>query len=65
VVKMTKVDDLKLVHQFCFSLYACYKEIIKKYKPSLDKLNLTYTQYIVMIVLWNKKLGGKLFLDLQ
>ncbi len=62
-------DNLKLSNQLCFPLYACSKEIIRKYKPYLDKLNLTYTQYIVMIVLWEEKeinvksLGKRLFLD--
>jgi len=62
-------DCLKLENQLCFPLYACSKEIVKKYKPFLDKLDLTYTQYIVMIVLWEEKqinvtnLGKTLFLD--
>ena len=62
-------DCLKLEHQLCFPLYACSKEIIKRYKPLLDKINLTYTQYITMMVLWDKKeinvkeLGKKLYLD--
>lgn len=62
-------DSLKIENQLCFPLYACSKEIIKRYKPLLDKLELTYTQYIVMMVLWDKKkmnvksLGEVLFLD--
>ena len=48
-------DPLKLENQLCFPLYACAREIIKKYRPFLDKLDLTYTQYIVMLVLWDKK----------
>ena len=66
---MTDYDQLKLENQLCFPLYVCSKEIIKKYKPLLDKLDLTYTQYIVMMVMWSeqkinvKKLGEKLFLD--
>ncbi len=62
-------DSLKLENQLCFPLYACSKEIIKKYKPFLDELDLTYTQYITMMVLWDKKqvnvteLGSRLFLD--
>ena len=62
-------DNLKLENQLCFPLYVCSKEIIKKYKPFLEKLDLTYTQYIVMMVLWEeekinvKGLGEKLFLD--
>lgn len=66
---MEKYDGLKLENQLCFPLYACSKEIIRKYKPHLDALDLTYTQYITMMVLWDKKqmnvkeLGKYLFLD--
>lgn len=62
-------SPLKLENQLCFPLYACSREVIKLYKPLLDPLNLTYTQYIVMMVLWEEKkasvkyLGEKLFLD--
>ena len=62
-------DCLKLENQLCFPLYACSKEIIKRYKPFLDKLDLTYTQYIAMMVLWEyksmnvKELGKYLYLD--
>lgn len=62
-------DALKLENQICFQLYACSKEVIKKYKPFLDEIGLTYTQYIAMMVLWEKKsinlkeLGKLLFLD--
>lgn len=62
-------DVLKLENQLCFPLYACSRETIKLYKPFLDKLNLTYTQYITMLVLWEhgkltvKELGSKLYLD--
>ena len=62
-------ESLKLENQLCFPLYACSKEVIKKYKPLLDKLDLTYTQYITMMVLWDKNeinvkiLGDMLFLD--
>lgn len=64
-----KFDCLKLENQLCFPLYACAKELIRAYKPHLDKLDLTYTQYIVMMVMWEKKscnvreLGDVLFLD--
>lgn len=60
---------LKLENQLCFPLYACSRETIRLYKPYLDKLDLTYTQYISMLVLWEKKsvtvkeLGTALFLD--
>lgn len=62
-------DLLKLENQLCFPLYACAKEVIKKYRPFLSKLDLTYTQYIAMLILWEngeisvKELGKKLFLD--
>lgn len=62
-------DALKLKNQLCFPLYACSREVIKLYKPLLDQLNLTYTQYIAMLVLWEKKsvtvkvLGEDLHLD--
>ena len=50
-----KYDVLKLENQLCFPLYACSREVIKRYKPYLDKLGLTYTQYITMMVLWERK----------
>ncbi len=62
-------DALKLENQICFPLYACSKEIIRLYKPHLDRMDLTYTQYITMLVLWEKKkmsvkaLGECLYLD--
>lgn len=64
-----KYDGLKLENQICFPLYACSKEIVRKYKPFLDQLDLTFTQYIVMLVLWEQKklnvkeLGERLYLD--
>ena len=48
-------DALKLENQVCFPLYACSKELVRQYGPYLKQLNLTYTQYIVMIVLWEKE----------
>ncbi|MDD3570499.1 MAG: MarR family transcriptional regulator [Lachnospiraceae bacterium] len=62
-------EALKLKNQLCFPLYACSREVIKKYKPLLDKVGLTYTQYIAMMMLWGKKsvnvksLGEELYLD--
>lgn len=62
-------DILKLENQLCFPLYACSKEVVRKYKPFLDEIGLTYTQYITMMVLWEEKtinvksLGKYLFLD--
>ncbi len=64
-----RYDCLRISNQLCFPLYACSKEIVKRYKPYLDPLDLTYTQYITMMVLWEEKeitvkaLGDKLFLD--
>ncbi|MDC7278599.1 MarR family transcriptional regulator [Butyrivibrio fibrisolvens] len=64
-----KYDCLKISNQLCFPLYACSKEIVKRYKPYLDPIDLTYTQYITMMVIWEEKeitvkaLGDKLFLD--
>lgn len=63
------MEDLYLVNQVCFPLYAASKEIIRHYTPLLKPLNLTYTQYLVMLVLWEKKktsvkeLGNDLCLD--
>ena len=62
-------EQLKLENQLCFPLYACAKEVVKRYKPFLDKIDLTYTQYIAMMVMWEhksvnvKELGEYLFLD--
>ena len=62
-------DALRLENQLCFPLYACSREIIKQYKPFLDEIDLTYTQYIAMMVLWEKEsvtvkeLGEALYLD--
>ena len=61
--------SLMIENQLCFPLYACSREIVKKYNPFLKKIGLTYTQYIVMMVLWEydrvsvKELGEKLYLD--
>ncbi|MBU4539873.1 MarR family transcriptional regulator [uncultured Acetobacterium sp.] len=65
------MDDqqLKLENQLCFPLYASAKEVVKRYKPYLEEIGLTYTQYIVMMVLWEhhtinvKTLGDYLYLD--
>jgi len=62
-------DALKLKNQLCFPLYACARETIKLYKPYLDAVGLTYTQYITMLVLFEhgqmtlKELGSRLYLD--
>lgn len=62
-------EQLKLENQLCFPLYACAKEITRRYQPRLDPLELTYTQYLVMLALWEygaqtvKALGQRLWLD--
>ena len=62
-------DALKLENQLCFPLYAASREVIKRYRPYLEALDLTYTQYIAMMVFWEEKkisvkaLGKKLYLD--
>lgn len=66
---MDKYDVLKLENQLCFPLYACGKEITRLYKPILDEFDLTYTQYVSMMVIWEhrkirlKDLGERLYLD--
>jgi DNA-binding MarR family transcriptional regulator len=57
-----KYAALKLKNQLCFPLYAVSNLITRKYKPLLDKLDLTYTQYIVMMVLWEEKQVNEKFL---
>ena len=66
---MDSDDALKLENQLCFPLYAAAREIIRAYTPLLEQLDLTYTQYITMMVLWEKRqvsvkeIGELLFLD--
>ena len=65
----TEFDALRLENQLCFPLYACAREVVKRYKPFLDEIDLTYTQYITMMVLWEKRevtskeIGERLHLD--
>ena len=65
----SKYDVLKLENQLCFPLYVCAKEIVRAYKPYLDELDITYTQYITMMVMWEHKelrvkdIGDHLYLD--
>ena len=65
----TNYNSLKIDNLLCFPLYACSKEMIKIYTPYLEKLGLTYTQFITMAVLWEQKsltvkeLGKHLYLD--
>ena len=66
---MPDFDPLALENQLCFPLYAASKELTRRYKPFLDPLGLTYTQYVAMMVLWAQdgitvgELGRKLYLD--
>lgn len=66
---MKKNDPLRLENQLCFPLYVCAREIVNAYRPLLEQIGLTYTQYIAMMVMWEeeeitvKKLGRKLRLD--
>ncbi|WP_085524314.1 MarR family winged helix-turn-helix transcriptional regulator [Tuberibacillus sp. Marseille-P3662] len=63
------MDMMKLSNHLCFSIYSLSREINKMYRPFLDELNLTYTQYLVLLVLWEretssiKSLGEALYLD--
>ena len=65
----TAYECLRIENQICFPLYACAKEVIRRYREPLEQLNLTYTQYIVMMVLWEfggmteGELGQKVHLD--
>lgn len=62
-------EGLKLENQLCFPLYAAAKEVIRRYRPLLDPIGLTYTQYITMMAMWEhkrltvKELGELLLLD--
>ena len=62
-------EALKIDKQLCFPLYAASRSVIKLYTPLLEELDLTYTQYITLLVLWEKKelnvkqLGQSLYLD--
>ena len=68
-MSLENFEQLKLENQLCFPLYAAAKEVVRKYKPYLDEIDLTYTQYITMMVLWEKEqcnvkeLGSVLYLD--
>ena len=63
------MDALKLENQLCFPLYVCAKEVVRHYRPLLEPLGLTYTQYIAMMAFWEHKtltvgrLGELLHLD--
>lgn len=66
---MSNLDDLKLSNQLCFPLYVLSKEIINQYRPYLDELDITYPQYLVLMVLWEQdhltvgQIGEKVYLD--
>lgn len=66
---MTNDEILKLENQLCFPLYAAARAVVNRYKPLLDEIDLTYTQYIAMMVMWEhksvgvKELGNYLYLD--
>lgn len=66
---MNQDEWIKLENQLCFAVYACSREITKLYRPFLDELGITYTQYVTLLALWEKdnvtvkELGGRLYLD--
>ncbi|MBP3964919.1 MarR family winged helix-turn-helix transcriptional regulator [Paenibacillus lignilyticus] len=66
---MEKGAQLELDNQLCFALYACAREVTKLYRPYLDELGITYTQYVTLLALWEKdgvpvkELGTRLYLD--
>ncbi|MGG1616926.1 MarR family winged helix-turn-helix transcriptional regulator [Paenibacillus sp. NRS-1782] len=67
--KLNEGTALKLDNQLCFAIYACSREITKLYQPYLENIGVTYSQYLVLIVLWEreectvKELGEALYLD--
>ena len=67
--KSTILDPQRLDNQICFAVYSAAHAFNRVYKPLLDRLGLTYPQYLVMLVLWErddvpvKEIGEKLFLD--
>ena len=64
-----KYERIRLKNQLCFPLYACAKEVVRRYREPLEKLGLTYTQYVVMMAFWEfggmseKEVGEKVHLD--
>jgi DNA-binding MarR family transcriptional regulator len=62
-------EVLELDNQLCFPLYACARLVMQAYRPHLDPLGLTYLQYLVLLVLWERdgqnvsEIGERLFLD--
>lgn len=67
--RINPYDEIRLENQLCFPLYACSKEVVRRYRTPLKPLGLTYTQYVVMMVMWEhisiteKVLGEKIHLD--
>jgi DNA-binding MarR family transcriptional regulator len=67
--KLATLDPQRLDNQICFAVYSAAHAFNRVYKPLLDRLGLTYPQYLVMLVLWErddvplKDIGEKLFLD--
>lgn len=66
---MNPIESMKLDNQICFAIYASSREITKLYRPLLQEIGLTYTQYVTMLALWEKdnvtvsELGNRLYLD--
>ena len=66
---MKNLQQLKLENQICFPVYALSREIVSRYRPLLDQLDITYPQYLVLLILWEhqeqsvSQLGEKLYLD--
>ena len=66
---MDRYECLRLENQICFPLYACAKEVVRQYRKPLEAMNLTYTQYVVMLAFWEyggmteKELGKRVHLD--
>ncbi|VDH15889.1 Organic hydroperoxide resistance transcriptional regulator [Algoriella xinjiangensis] len=63
------LNSLKLENQLCFPIYVLVRDIVNEYRPLLNELDLTYPQYLVLLVLWEtddmtvNQIGEKLFLD--
>ena len=68
-LKQDKYDRIRLENQICFPLYACAKEVVRQYRKPLERLGLTYTQYVVMMAHWEfggmteSEIGRKVYLD--
>lgn len=69
IIQLNSKDFLKLDNQLCFAIYACSREITRLYRPILEKLELTYPQFLTLTVLWEherltvKDIGELLYLD--